>query len=71
MVSYDSYFDPPAEVWGACPACGVTQEDAEPIAGGDSWLCPCGREYTEDEAHPDPSDDEPHDFDEWREERGL
>lgn len=55
--SYDSYFDPPAEDWGRCPKCDSTQEDAKLIDHGafaHTYICPCGREYTDDEAHPDP-----------------
>lgn len=70
-MNYDSYFDPPAEKWGACPECGASQEDAEYDRESDTYTCPCGHEYAEEDAHADPRDDEPADFDERREERGL
>ena len=66
-----SWYEPPGDDWGVCPECGANQEDAEYDRTRGLYVCPCGREYDEAQAHPDPSDDEPHDFDEWREERGL
>jgi len=51
-------YEPPEDDWGICPTCGCGQEDAEPH--GESYLCPeCGLSYSNDDAHPDPRDDEP------------
>lgn len=51
-VNHDSYFDPPNDDWGECPDCRASQEDASLY--GETYLCPsCGREYDNDEAHPD------------------
>jgi hypothetical protein len=55
-VNYDSYFDPPAEKWGRCPRCGASQEDAIYLQGSDSYVCPCGDVYGDDEAHPTKDD---------------
>ena len=54
--------------WGVCPDCGASQEDAEQ-EDGDTYVCPCGLTYSNDDAHADPRDDEPADFDEWRDNR--
>ncbi len=40
----------PEEVWYACPECGCSQEDADFESDADLWVCPCGHEYTEEDA---------------------
>lgn len=54
--------------WGRCPFCGASQEDAEFNSKTDMYECVCGRSYSNDEANPDPRDDEPADLDERRDE---
>jgi hypothetical protein len=75
LPGYDDWrTQAPEPDWGVCPECGVSQEDAERIVtngADDEYLCPCGRVYSDDDAHPDPHDDEPQDFDEWRDKRGY
>jgi len=63
-----SWYEPPTERWGVCPECGVSQEDCEHMPD-DTWQCPNGHTFTEEQAHYDPRDDEPPDFDERRDER--
>jgi len=58
----EDQFGPP----GACPDCGASTEDAEWDDPTERWTCCCGRVYDDNEAHPDPRDDEPPDFDERR-----
>lgn len=71
LPGYDHWkTTPPEPDWGACPECGSSQEDAD-WDGGETYTCHCGREYTDDEAHPDLSEDEPPDFDERRDREGL
>ena len=53
-VCYDSYFDPPESAWGSCPHCGCSQEDAERLFSSEVYVCHCGEQYSDDEAHPDP-----------------
>lgn len=50
---HDSYYDPPDE-W-ECPECGACWLDS-----GGRYCEDCGYEEY------DPSEDEPHDFNEWR-----
>ena len=65
LPGYDHWkTTPPEPDWGVCPECGASQEDAE--LHGDTYICPCGRAYDDDEAHPDYSQDEPSDLDERR-----
>jgi len=46
----------PEDDWGVCPDCGASQEDAE---YEDLYFCGCGCRYTDEQARPDPTDDEP------------
>ena len=55
---YDSYYDPPDE-W-ECPECGSVWLD-----NGSHYCEDCGYEEY------DPRDDEPQDFDEWRDSEGI
>ena len=55
MVNYDSYYDPPEE-W-ECPECGAVWAVSR---FGNNYCEDCGYEEI------DPREDEPHDFDEWR-----
>lgn len=51
-----SWYEPPLDRWGYCPSCGCSQEDAERLWSTDTYKCPCGRRYTNDDANPDPQD---------------
>jgi rubredoxin len=54
-----SYYEPPDDDWGVCPDCGASQEDSDRVWSSDKYLCGCGSVYTDEQAHPDPRDDEP------------
>ena len=71
LPGYDHWkTTPPEPDWGRCPDCGASQEDAEYDQSGEVYICGCGCEYDDAEAHPDFSQDEPPDFDERREREG-
>lgn len=58
LPGYDAWLTtPPEPEWGYCPDCGCPQEDCDELPSGE-FICPeCACVYTNDDAHPDYTDD--------------